>query len=90
MTTPTPLRADLDELLSGLQQGQGRAVRLAIVRAVHALFDAATAQPARAEAISDTNGSDPAAVESRLFVEPSPTELAAMPKTGEHYYGPLA
>ncbi|HEX4511525.1 MAG TPA: hypothetical protein VH328_15665, partial [Burkholderiaceae bacterium] len=57
------------------------APRRAIVRAVHDLFDSATARPAPALAVSDTNGSDPAEVERALFVEPSQAELLAMPRT---------
>ena len=77
MTTPTPYRSDLDELLNSLAVLQGRATRAAIVRAVHDLFDSATAKPAPLP-ISDTNGSDPADVDRALFIEPAQAELLAM------------
>ena len=77
MTTPTPYRRDLDELLNALPVVAG-ASRRAIVRAVHDLFDSATAKPAPAIAPSDTNGSAPELVERALFVEPHPAELRIM------------
>jgi len=70
MTTPHPLRKDLDELLNALQAPQGRAVRAAIVGAVHHLFDAATATPEPQNPPSDTNGSDPEQVEAQLGLIP--------------------
>jgi hypothetical protein len=73
------MRRDLQELLTGLEGQQGRAVRLAIRREVFALFDAATARPAP---VSDTNGSEPEAVNRILFVEPAPAELLVMQMAG--------
>jgi len=76
MTTPTPYHRELDELLGSLAVVAG-APRRAIVRAVHDLFDSATAKPAPATAPSDTNGSAPE-LERALFVEPHPAELRIM------------
>ncbi len=77
MTTPTPYRRDLDELLNAMAGLQG-AARRAIVRAVHDLFDSATAKPAPGTPPSDTNGSAPELVERALFLEPHPAELRIM------------
>ncbi len=79
MTTPTPYHRELDELLGSLAVVAG-APRRAIVRAVHDLFDSATAKPEPLRAASDTNGSDPTEVERALFVEPAQAELVAMPR----------
>lgn len=76
--TPHPYRRELDELLGSLAGLQGVATRRAIVRAVHDLFDSATAKPEPLGPPSDTNGSDPARVEHALFREPAAAELLIM------------
>jgi hypothetical protein len=94
--TPThsAIRGDVAELLNALPSAQGRAVRGAIMREVLALFDSATATPEpRKDApayvptqqlpmpVSDTNGSEPEAVEreiERSFHPPAAAELLVM------------
>ncbi len=64
--TPTPMRSDLAMLCAGLNGSQSAPVRSAIVNAILALFDTATASP---EPVSDTNGSNPLHVDQLLLTE---------------------